>query len=112
VRAGQDKGEIMPEPFTIELTLYSDNDDPKTTFRQSFIPWKMMKEAVKLIKKAEKFNNPENIDEETLDSLSDFVVAVFRDKFTREDLENGAEPSEVLTVIKQVVAKVSGPNPT
>lgn len=102
----------MPEPFAIELTLYSEDDAPKTVFRQSFVPWKMMKEAVKLIKKADKFDDPKNIDEETLDSLSDFVVALFRGKFTREQLENGAEPSEVFTVIKQVVAKVSGQNPT
>lgn len=107
-------GEIVQEnkPFAISITLYGLENEEKATYSQHFIPWKMMKEAVKLTKKAEKFDDVSKIDEETLDDISNFVVALFRGKFTKEELENGAETTEVITVMTAVVAKISSTNPT
>ncbi len=100
------------KPFAISITLYGDDNEEKATYSQYFIPWRMMKEAVKLTKKAEKFGDVSKIDEETLDDISNFVVALFRGKFTKVELENGAEITEVITVMTQVVAKISSQNPT
>ena len=55
--------------------------------------------------------DPENADPAVIDSLADFVVAFFGNKFTREELMDGAEISEVMTIIAQIVSKIKSPNP-
>jgi 3-methyladenine DNA glycosylase Tag len=99
--------------FAIELVLYNEDGEPKTTCRQSFVPFRLLKEAVKIQSYLENLQDPKNLSQETIDNLGDFVVAFFGNKFSREELMDGAELSDVVTVIKQIVAKLNGDeNPT
>lgn len=99
--------------FAIELILYNEDSEPKATYRQSFVPFRLLKEAVKLQEYVTDMQDPQKTKPETVDNLADFVVAFFGNKFSREDLMDGAELSEVMTVIKQIVAKINGDaNPT
>lgn len=99
--------------FAIELILYDEDSEPKATYRQSFVPFRLLKEAVKILKIVDKFQDPEQLDEDSLDNLADFIVAFFGNKFSREELLDGAEVSEVITVIQQIGTKINGgANPT
>lgn len=87
----------------IELTLY----DPETnevvdTYVRSFVPWAILKRAIRLQKKL-----GAEMDEETLDELAGLVVAVFGDKFTMEQVTNGADAGEMMTVIQAIIARAS-----
>lgn len=99
--------------FAIELVLYDEDSEPKATYRQSFVPFRLLKEAVKLQEYVSDMQDPQKTKPETIDNLADFVVAFFGNKFSREELMDGAELSEVMTVITQIVAKINGDaNPT
>ena len=99
--------------FAIELILYNEDSEPKATYRQSFVPFRLLKEAVRLQEMVTSLQDPQKMEPEAIDNLADFVVAFFGNKFSREELMDGAEISEVMTVIKQIVAKINGDaNPT
>ncbi len=99
--------------FAIEMILYDEDSEPKVTYRQSFVPFRLLKEAVKLQEYVSELQDPQKMKPETIDNLADFVVAFFGNKFSREDLLDGAELSEVMTVINQIVTKINGgANPT
>jgi len=100
----------MPK-FSIELKLYDDENEEKAVYRQSFIPFRLLKEAFKLQKWTQELQDPQNVDPEVVDNLGDFVVTFFGNKFTRDELMDGAEFSEVLAVITQIVSKINNPNP-
>lgn len=87
----------------IELTLY----DPETneviqTFTRSFVPWAILKRAIRLQKSL-----GGEMSEETLDELAGLVVAVFGDKFTLEQVTNGADAGEMMTVIQEIIARAN-----
>lgn len=98
----------MAQPMTI--TLYDENNEVKQTFTQPFVPWKMLKEAVRIAKKLD----PENLKEEDIDELGALVVAVFKGRFSVEDLNQGADLNEMITVIQMIVSRANGldGNPT
>ena len=73
--------------------------------------FRFLKEAFKLQQWAKELEDPENADPAVIDSLADFVVAFFGNKFTREELMDGAEMGEVMTIIAQIVSKIKSPNP-
>jgi hypothetical protein len=95
-------------PMTIHL--YGEDNEIKQTYTQPFVPWKMLKAAVKIAGKLD----PEHMKEEDVDELAGLVVAVFKGKFSVEELTDGAEVSEMITVIRQIVGKANGliENPT
>ena len=99
----------------ITFTLYDPKtDEVKKEYRRSFIPWKLLKEAVKVSKLLNKDKEDESsVSEETVDQLAGLVVAVFGDQFSIEDLNNGADVTEMISVIQQIVNKANGiiPNP-
>ena len=100
------------ERFAIELKLYDADNEEKAVYRQSFIPFRFLKEAFKLQQWTKELEDPENADPAVIDSLADFVVAFFGNKFTREELLDGAELGEVMTVVTQIVNMIKNPNPT
>ena len=99
------------ERFAIELKLYDADNEEKAVYRQNFLPFRLLKEAFKLQQWTKESLDPENADPAVIDSLADFVVAFFGNKFTREELMDGAEISEVMTIIAQIVSKIKSPNP-
>lgn len=92
----------MPtSPITIHL--YGPDNEIKKTFNRSFIPWKVLKKAVKISKELK----ADQMTEGDIDSLADLVVAAFGDQFTVEELNDGAEVSEMMLVLNQVVSRAS-----
>ena len=98
------------ERFAIELKLYDADNEEKAVYRQNFLPFRLLKEAFKLQQWTKELLDPENADPAVIDSLADFVVAFFGNKFTREELMDGAEMGEVMTIITQIVSKIKSPN--
>jgi len=90
--------------------LYGEDDEVLKTFTRSFVPWKMLKKAVKLSKEV----NFEDLKAEDVDQIAGLVVEVFSDQFSLEDLDNGADVGEMLAVIENIVARANGVslNPT
>lgn len=88
----------------IELTLYGEDDEVKARFSKSVIRWNMMKRAIKLAKEIDDANA---LDEDTFDSISNFICALFGDQFTREELEAGAEVGEIMACFRMVVRRAS-----
>jgi hypothetical protein len=85
----------------VELTLYNEEDEPVQNLSKSIIRWGIMKQAIKLAKAIE--NDTTSYDADVLDALSSFVCRVFDDKVTPEQLEQGADISEIMTVFKAVL---------
>lgn len=85
------------------LTIYNENDEIKAEFQRLIIPWGMLKRALKF-----KGLNEANIDEQTFDELAGFVCELFGNKVTRQDIESGADISEVFAVIQAVVTRAGG----
>ena len=94
----------------IILSLYnSETGEVKTMFSQLFVPWKLLKKAVKL-----KDIDQANIKEEDLDSIGALVVETFGGRFTLDELNDGCDIGEMMTVITAIVTRATGgsTNPT
>lgn len=98
----------MGTPMVIHF--YGDEGEVEKTFNQSFVPWKMLKKAVKLAAILEK----DDPDESDIDAIAGLVVATFQDRFTVDDLDRKADLTEMLAVVKQIIstAKAVELNPT
>ena len=118
----------------IELILYGPGDEPGKTFVKKVVSWGLLKRALRLSEQIDGNNltpAPEPDDwishfkrwihrndrkissaEETMDALSEFVVDVFDGQFTVQQLEEGAEASEILTVMRSIVARAQTMVPT
>ncbi len=100
----------MPKSTPMQITLYNEDNEVVGTFTRLFVPWKLLKAAVRLAKKLDL----SNMSEEDVDDLAGLVVEVFGNKFSIEDLSNGADISEMVAVLNTIIAKAQGgmPNPT
>ncbi|MHB9032329.1 MAG: phage tail assembly chaperone G [Anaerolineae bacterium] len=99
----------------ITLNLYDNDNEIKGTYTRAFIPWKVLKRAVKLVQRMGGETGSVNLatlDDGLLDELSQLVVDVFSGQFTKEELENGADAAEMLPVLQQIAAMVAQGNPT
>lgn len=87
----------------IEITLYDpETNEVKKTYTRSFIPWKILKRAIKM-----QNLDAENVNEETMDEIAGLVVAVFGDQFSIDDLNDGADAGEMMTVLTAIIARAS-----
>ena len=89
----------------ITLTLYTDGDEKKNEYRRLIVPWGFLKRAVRLSKN---LGNGKKVEEDQLDEIADLLVEFFGNQFTREDLEKGADLTEILTCFNSIVAKARG----
>jgi len=98
----------------IKLTIYNSDSEVVKELSQSFIPWGIMKRAVRLAKgmkirdgmsQAEML---ENLDDATIDELTGLVMDVFGGRVTLEELNQGVEVTEMLPVMIQVIHKSFG----
>jgi hypothetical protein len=92
----------MKTPMT--LHLYDKNSEITKTFTRSFVPWKLLKEAVKISKNLD----PKDMNEEDVEQLTGLVVAVFGDQFSVKELNDGADVGEMIAVLQQIVATANG----
>jgi len=86
----------------IQITLYDpETDEVKGTYSRSYVPWKILKRAIRL----QNSLDMESLSEEDLDQLTMLVVDVFGDKFTADDLEEGADIGEMMAVLVAVISR-------
>jgi len=88
----------------IEITIYDpETNEPKKTYTRSFIPWAILKKAIRM----QKLVNTSDIDETTVDEMAALVVAAFGDQFSLDEVTNGADVGEMMTVIQSIIARAS-----
>ena len=93
----------MKQP--IKLTLYDpQTDEVKAEHTRIFVPWKILKASVRLMKDM----NKEDPTEENLDQMAALIVDVFGDKFTVDELNEGADVGEMMAVLKAIISHASG----
>ncbi len=98
----------QPTPLTIRLY---DPEGEHVEFSQMIIPWGIMKMAIAISENMD----PDKPTAADIDALAGLVVAVFGNRFTLEELDRGAEVSEMMTVINNIVARANNllkSNPT
>lgn len=89
----------------IRITLYDpETNEEKATYTRMFVPWKLLKVSVRLAKDLD----PTNITEEDTDALAGMVVEVFGNKFSIDDLNEGADIGEMITVMNTIIGKARG----
>lgn len=101
----------LPTPMTIRL--YDENNE-FVEFTRNFVPWKLLKLALKLFQQMEDVDI-KSMSEDMVDSLASLVVEVFGNQFSIEDLNEKADISDMMSVITMIVSKASGgiaANPT
>lgn len=89
------------------ITLYNAEDEPIGTFTTSIIRWGIFKRAMQMGRKLIG-KSPTDFTDEDIDELSGLIVAVFGDRFTVEELNNGADIAEMLAVLQAVIARARG----
>ena len=89
----------------LQITLYDpETDEVKASYSRVFVPWKVLKYAVGLAKGLD----AANMTEDQLDQLAALIVEAFGNKFSIQDLNDGADISEMMTVLNQIIAKARG----
>lgn len=89
----------------LKITLYDPGtDEEKATYSRNFVPWKLLKLAVGLAKDVDF----ENMTPESVDILAALVVEVFGNKFSVQELDEGADVSEMITVLQAIVSRAKG----
>lgn len=104
----------MPEP--IELKFYGEDDEVVKTEVLHRVKTKFLKMAIRLKKE---IDDPNNMDEKQINALLDFIVGLFGNKFSRDELEDGTDLFECYAVLGQIfgranalVRQFTGSNPT
>jgi hypothetical protein len=86
----------------VQLTLYNTDDEPVKELSRLVVPWGILKRALRLVKSLD----PENLNEDDLDTITALVAEVFgSDKVTIRELDEGADMGDMLSVLNMVVAK-------
>ena len=85
----------------LQITLYDKNDEVIDTYGRSFVPWKLLKQAVRISKEIDQ----NDLKEEDLDLLAGLVVEVFGNKFSVEDLNDGADVEDMVAVLNTILSK-------
>ena len=85
----------------LQITLYDKDDAVKDTYTRSFVPWKLLKQAVRISKAVDQ----NDLKEEDLDLLAGLVVEVFGNKFSVEDLNDGADVEAMVAVLNTILSK-------
>ena len=95
------------------ITLYdSETNEVVKEYTRTFVPWKLLKRAVKLSKSIGVFDS-DNMSEDVIDELAALVVDTFGNQFSVDELSNGADIGEMMTVLTGIMASAQGisPNP-
>lgn len=96
----------------LRITLYDpETNEERETHTRMFVPWKLLKASVRLSKNL----NANDITEDDADALAGLVVEAFGNKFSIEDLNEGSDIGEMITVMNQIIGRARGSmagNPT
>lgn len=104
----------------LTLTLYKKNE-PVRELRQSILPWGILEYAIELQEtfKDVKTDDGGKVDasslrKEQLQRLADFVIYIFEDDVTREELNRQASVSDMFALYTQIftmVGQITSANP-
>jgi len=89
-------------PLPLLITLYDPITNEGTDFIRSYVPWGILKKAIRMLKNVGK---PEDMTDEDIDSIAALVVEAFGDRFTVADLDKKSDVGEMMTVIKNIVSR-------
>ncbi len=92
----------------MQITLYGEDSEPVKTFTRSFVPWKLLKKAISLSKELKEGE----LNEADVDNIAALVVDAFGNQFTVDQLSNGADVGEMMTVLKAIISRAAGANNT
>ncbi len=99
----------MPvSPMTINF--YSVDNEVEKTFVQTFVPWKMLKEAIRL-KESIGDIDKDDMKASDVDALMDLMVKVFGGRFSREEADDKVDVIEAWSVFQTIMSIASGMNP-
>ena len=100
----------MPDP--VRITFYNPDDSIKAEFCKLRIPLGLVDIALDLAE-----NMEQRSDRETWDAVKAFIVEAFGEQFTLNELNEGADLGDILSVFNTIVAKIENasrsfnPNP-
>ena len=86
----------------MDITLRINNKDK--TYVSGFISARMVRRTIEVSRKV----NFESLSPEELDTLVDYVVELFGNQFTRDDLYDGLESKELIPTITRCINEVVG----
>lgn len=96
----------MPSP--IVLTLYEpETEAVAKTLTRSFVPWKMLKQAIRLNKTLGE-KPPEQYEESDVDELTQFIIGVFGNGLTVDIVDEQTDVTEMITVLRAIVSRARG----
>lgn len=104
----------------LSIKLYGVDNEVKREVTRSIVPWGVLEKAIDL---QEQFENvevapdgmPRRVTKEQVQQLTDFVVFIFDDTVTREELKRGASLGDMFALYNQVfqmVGQIMPKNPT
>jgi len=104
----------------IKLTLYDENNEIKRELVRTFIPWGILEVALDLQDdfsniETDKDGKPINIQREQIEKLTEFVMFLFGNSVTSEELNIGASLQDMFSTFRQVFVMVEqsmAANPT
>ncbi len=79
-------------------------DDKEKTYVVDFISARMLRRTLEISKKV----NFNDMTAEELDTMVDFIVELFKNKFTRDDVYDGLSSSELIPTITRCITEVVG----
>lgn len=92
----------------IVLNLYAEDNELIRSCTRTFVPWKMLKKAVKLHKQIGS-KGIDEFEEEDMDALTCYIMEVFPGQdLTIEVLDEQSDISEMMNVVKAVMSKARG----
>lgn len=91
----------------ITITLYDPKtDEVKAEYSRSFIPWEILKAAIRLMPKIDG-SDPDSVDEKLIDEIAGLVAETFGNRFTAQEASKGCDMGEMLTVIQSIISRAS-----
>src|SRR5574340_1815565 len=94
---------IQTAPLTIRL--YDPNNEFKE-YSRAIVPWGVFKLAIRLSKNI----NEQDPTEEDLDAIAGLIIMAFGDQFTLDELDKGADATEMMTILNTIMAKANAWN--
>lgn len=92
----------------IVLNLYDpENQEITKTYTLTFIPWKMLKKAVRLSKSLSA-KSMDQFEETDIDDITNFILGVFPNGLTVDVLDEQSDLSEMIDVIKGIINRTRG----
>lgn len=104
----------------LSIKLYGVDNEVKREVTRSIVPWGVLEKAIDLQEQFETLEvnedgTPQKVTREQVQQLTDFVVFIFDDTVTREELKRGASLGDMFALYNQVfkmVGQIMPKNPT